>query len=85
MGERTVPPDFDRCQTERPSTWPNMPSFMTLGPVSYRRCENEPTWIAADGEGSMTLCDECKGICERAMQRTPATAVTFRRLEAKDD
>ena len=61
------PPDFRRCQTIRPSTWPQMPSFMNFGPVSYDRCKNKPTWIATDGEGKMSMCDECKAVCEKVM------------------
>ena len=65
--ERQVPPDFEQCQTERPSTWPDMPLFLTLGPVSYTRCTERPMWVAADGAGSMTLCDECKGVMASLM------------------
>jgi len=42
-----------------------MPSFMTLGKPSWKRCKNKPTWLASDGIGSMTLCDECKKVCEK--------------------
>ena len=62
---KLLPPDLCRCQTYRPSTWPDMPSFMTLGPVSWSRCENAPTWLAVERKtgGSMCLCDECKQVC----------------------
>ena len=63
---RPVPPDLERCQVDRPSTWPRMPSFMTFGPVHYDRCKNKPKWVATDGEGEMSLCDECKTVCEKA-------------------
>lgn len=58
--DRPVPPDFGRCQTDRPSTWPAMPSLMTLGPVKYERCRNRPVWLATDGKGEMTVCEECR-------------------------
>lgn len=71
------PPDRKQCQTMRPNTWPYMPSFMTLGPVTYKRCENKPTWLGTDGIGQMSLCDECKVVCEKVM-----TAVIFQPIES---
>jgi hypothetical protein len=75
--EGLEPPDPKRCQTMRPSTWPAMPSFMTFGPVDYRRCANKPSWLASDGKGEMSLCQECKDVCEKVL---PATT-TFLRLD----
>lgn len=68
MSKETVPPDLDQCQCERPSTWPQMPSFMTFGPVSFKRCENPPTWVASNGKGAMSLCDECKEVMDRVFE-----------------
>jgi len=76
--DRPIPVDTKRCQTERPSTWPSMPSFMTFGPVSYTRCTNKPTWIGSDGKGMMALCDECKTVCEQVMKGT-----TYSRMEKR--
>jgi hypothetical protein len=73
-----IPPDMHRCQTERPCTWPHMPSFMTLGPVTYSRCNNLPTWIASDGTGEMSLCDECKEVSARVF--TGDDALSYRPL-----
>lgn len=78
MSDRT-PPDLARCQTNRPCTWPHMPSFMTLGPVSYERCVNAPTWLASDGVGQMSLCDECKGV----LAGLAVESVTFTSIERK--
>lgn len=79
---KLVPPDFEQCQTERPSTWPEMPSFMTLGPVSFKRCENKPKWIATDNKtgGSMTLCDECYEVMTSVFSG-PRFDVSSKRLE----
>lgn len=63
----------------RPSGWPQMPSFMTLGPVSYRRCENQPSWLASDGVGTMSLCGECKEVCEKVMPK----GTTFEPIKAR--
>jgi hypothetical protein len=59
------PVDLKRCQTDRPNTWPQMPSFMTLGPVTFARCTNAPEWIGSDGVGEMSLCEECKQVLEK--------------------
>lgn len=77
--ERSIPPDFNQCQTERPNTWPKMPSLMTLGPVNYTRCTNKPAWIGTDGKGSMTFCDECKKVCQNHI-----SGAEFRRLVEPD-
>lgn len=61
------PIDLAQCQVNRPNTWPVMPSFMMFGPVVWHRCTNKPTWIGNDGEGSMSLCDKCKLVCENTM------------------
>lgn len=64
-----IPPDLDRCQSEIREG-----SFMTLGPRSYERCKNTPAFIAIetkagkDGQrGSMSLCPECKAVCEKEL------------------
>lgn len=61
------PVDVGRCQAEAKEG-----SFMTFGPRQYVRCSNEPTWIAVDVRegvfyGAMSLCDECKKVCEIRM------------------
>lgn len=71
--EKLVPPDLVQCQAEKPSYtgW----SFMTLGPPpKLIRCTNAPKWIAVEGprddakkRGSMSLCDECKKVCQKQM------------------
>ena len=76
--KRPIPPDLKQCQVMRPSTWPALPSFMTLGPVSYQQCTNKPHWIGSDGKGEMSLCDECRSVCERLVPGT-----TFRQIGAK--
>lgn len=62
----SIPLDVNRCQTDRPSTWPDMPTFMTLGPVTWKRCENTPKFVATDLStgGFMSLCDECREVME---------------------
>jgi hypothetical protein len=74
-----VSPDFDLCQTDRPSTWPHMPSFMTLGPVIWTRCKNRPMWIATDTKtgGSMTLCDECRRVMEGLFEQDQVKLVAI--------
>jgi len=76
---KLIPPDLQRCQAEIKEG-----SFMTLGPRSFERCNNEPTWIAAeaprsDGEpsGSMSLCDSCKDVCEKKL----GSAVIFKEID----
>lgn len=79
MTPKRTPPDYVRCQTDRPCTWPNMVTFMVLGPVSYSRCVNVPTWLASDGVGSMTLCDECLEVCMKHkpdVMAVPIPAIT---------
>jgi len=58
---KLVPVDPDRCQTEHLGG-----SFMTLGPRTMTRCENEAIYIANEkkpGEdgvvGAMSLCEDC--------------------------
>ena len=79
---RPIPPDLEQCQTNRPNTWPHMPSMFTLGPVHYTRCENTPAWIVSDGEEEMTVCDECKPVMEEWFKRKPSTELAFRPIEA---
>lgn len=75
------PPDLERCQTNRPNTWPEMPSFMNFGPVTYKRCTNPPTWLADDGVGQMSLCDECKQVCEKLVSfRRKGITITYTQL-----
>lgn len=50
-------------------------SFMTFGPRKMVRCNSSPTWLAVsikDGEfyGAMSLCDECKRVCEIQLPET---------------
>ena len=71
--ERPIPPDLKQCQTDRPSTWPHMPSPMTLGPVTHTRCTNVPTWLATDPAGSMTLCDECREVFDGLLPKAEVT------------
>ena len=59
-----TPPDFNRCQVEKP----NGNSFMTFGgKPELIRCINEPTYILhekikqEDGlQGCMSCCIDCK-------------------------
>ena len=65
--EELEPIDTTRCQAEIKEG-----SFMTFGPRSYQRCQRKPTWIAVDVRdssfyGAMSLCDECKKVCEVRM------------------
>lgn len=65
-----IPPDLTRCQAESRS-------FMTLGPGLFR-CSNTPRWIAREPNvphGEMSLCDECKAVCERQVP-----GVTYRTI-----
>jgi len=61
------PIDASRCQAEVKEG-----SFMTFGPRRFVRCKNEPVWIAVEVKdgifyGAMSLCDECKKVCEVRM------------------
>lgn len=90
MAPKLIPPDYLRCQTNRPCTWPSLITFMTLGPVSYRRCINAPTWLASDGVGQMTLCDECKVVClehkpQVTVEPLPAPATALRAVVVLDE
>lgn len=68
-----TPPDFDRCQAEKP----NGHSFMTLGGrPGLERCDRKPTVLVtekkpgADGRaGSMTLCDGCLAVFRKQMPK----------------
>ena len=58
-------------------------SFMTFGARQYRRCSATPTWIAADVRdvtfyGAMSLCDECKKVCEIQVQ-----TASFQKLKVR--
>ena len=77
MTTKLIPLDLRQCQSEIKEG-----SFMTLGPRSFHRCTNVPVWIAIEGPrkdgespGSMSLCDDCKKVCEGQMPD-----VTFRRI-----
>jgi hypothetical protein len=78
MATELIPPDLQQCQSEIKEG-----SFMTLGPRSFRRCTNAPVWLAIEGpredgepSGSMSLCDDCKLVCEKQM-----LGVTFGRIK----
>jgi len=67
MSDKLEPIDSTQCQAEVKSG-----SFMTLGPRKYVRCKNKPTWVAVDVRegkfyGAMSLCNECKKVCEIQM------------------
>lgn len=67
METELEPIDASRCQAEIIEG-----SFMTFGLRPRVRCKNTPTWIGVeikDGKfyGAMSLCDECKKICEIKM------------------
>lgn len=69
------PIDPKQCQSEVKEG-----SFMTFGPRRYIRCGKKPTWIAVDIQdgkfyGAMSLCDECKKVCEIKMP-----SVSFQKL-----
>lgn len=79
MTVELTPPDLQRCQAEIKEG-----SFMTLGPRSFERCNNTPTWIATeaprdDGEpsGSMSLCDSCREVCEKKL----GDAAVFKKID----
>ena len=65
MSELT-PPDFDRCQAEKP----NGNTFMTLGGrPGLVRCREKPLYIVTEKEpgsdgqrGSMSLCESCHDV-----------------------
>jgi len=69
------PVDVSRCQAEIKEG-----SFMTFGPRQFARCEEKPIWIAVDVRqgvfyGAMSLCDDCKKVCEIRMP-----SASFQRL-----
>lgn len=75
------PPDLERCQGLLKEG-----SFMTLGPRSWKRCSNKPVCIAKETEpgsdglyGSMSLCEECAGIC---VKKRP-TGVVYEKIESE--
>ena len=78
-----IPPDVHLCQALKP----NGNTFMTLcGVPGYERCDNKPLFIATkknadkDGHvGSMSLCEECRIVCEKQMP----DAVIFSYIEVK--
>lgn len=72
-----TPPDFDRCQAEKP----NGHSFMTLGGrPALERCDRKPTVLVVENtpgedgrKGSMTLCDGCLAVFRKQMPKGFAT------------
>lgn len=82
MKEKLAPPDLKRCQAEKP----NGHTIFTLGGVpGLVQCKNVPLFIAkepqrADGrkQGSMSVCLECRTICEK---QVPGT--TFKKIDRK--
>ncbi len=65
--EELEPIDAERCQGESRES-----SFMTFGIPSFIRCSQKPRWIAISVRsgtfyGAMSLCDECKKVCEIRM------------------
>lgn len=74
--------DHERCQADIKSAYN---PFILGGDVGgkWGRCKNKPTWYArevvpgSDGrKGAMSLCDECKPICEKRM----GAAISFEPL-----
>lgn len=76
MTKELTPPDLNQCQADKPGNGP----FTMGGEIGnprdgYRvRCRNKPTCIAIEREpgaddqvGSMSLCDECRGVLEKTM------------------
>jgi hypothetical protein len=72
-----IPADVLRCQAMVPTGH----SFMTLGGRPGReRCRNTPTVIAIESEpgvdglrGSMSLCDDCRGVLVKQCGESFAT------------
>jgi len=65
--EELEPIDPLMCQAEKKEG-----SFMTFGPRRYQGCPCIPTWVAIDVRdgkfyGAMSLCDDCKKVCEAQM------------------
>lgn len=67
------PVDHERCQSDIRTTYR---PFIMGGDVGgkWGRCKNKATWYAREVEpdkdgrrGSMSLCDECKPVCETRM------------------
>jgi hypothetical protein len=83
-----VPVDFERCQAMfNPLNSPELRQLFEKMHGSEvpppARCESKPVWIATepvrdDGEeaGKMSLCSECKAVCEREIP-----GVTFELIE----
>jgi len=74
--------DHARCQADVKSAYN---PWIMGGDVGGRwgRCTNKPTWYAREAEagkdgrkGAMSLCDECKGVCEKLK----GASVTFEPL-----
>lgn len=81
MPEELEPIDFSTCQAEEKKG-----SFMTLGPHKYVRCTQPPTWLAVsikggNFDGAMSLCDECKKVCEIRMSEIQALEVSYQKLK----
>lgn len=79
-----IKPDYLQCQSEITSYHP----FILGGKCQEtKRCINQPIWLASEKEskdneiGSMTLCEECKVVCEKQMKNK----VTFKKLGEKND
>jgi hypothetical protein len=76
------PVDLRQCQGEK-----QVGAFALGGRIGHRtRCTNVPTWLAlemkpdSDGRrGAMSLCDECKPICEKQMGTGFATYQEIKR------
>lgn len=78
---RLEPADRKRCQAEEIGG-----SFMTLGPRPRTRCSNVPKYIAkekksgSDGQqGSMSLCEACKGHMIKQLGKDFAVFIPIRR------
>jgi hypothetical protein len=74
-----LPIDIEQCQ----ALVPNGNTFMTLGGrPGLVRCKNRPTWIAIETvpknnmRGGMSLCDDCKAMCEKQLPGK----VTYQRI-----
>lgn len=83
--EKLTPPDRKQCQA-----FPNQLKWnpWSVGGAPRQmpvRCSNKPTWIAKetkpgeDGQrGSMSLCEECKVLCEKHRKND---GITYRRIK----
>lgn len=67
---KMLPVDPEQCQAMKP----NGNTFATFGgKPGLVRCKNKPAWIATEKvaqeneRGSMSLCHDCKKVCEKQM------------------